>query len=143
MRLFSFQNLGIPWLIHSGALILHVYDEAVHDFLNYYNPIGKNIRQDIPWLPIPAFSYDIWLIGLIGGILILISFSPLAFRNKNWILKFAKILSVLMIINGLLHIFGSFYLGLVFPGLYSSPVLILAAGLLLWYAIKFTRNKAG
>jgi len=143
MRFLTFHNLGIPWLIHSGALMLHVFDEAIHDFLEYYNPIVKNIRQNIPWLPIPSFAYDIWLIGLIGGIVILISLSPLAFRNKNWILNFAKILAVLMIINGLLHLFGSFYLGRIFPGTYSSPVLILAAGLLLWYAIKFTRHKAG
>jgi len=136
-----YSSLGFPWIFHCCALLLHVYDEAVNDFLGFYNPVVRNIREAIPGLPIPAFEYDMWLIGLITLVIILFLLSPFAFRNSYWIRIFSIILGILMVINGGIHILGSVYLGMILPGLYSSPVLILAAGILLWRASKPVDQK--
>lgn len=121
------RQWGLAWVTLALALGLHVADEAITDFLPLYNSIVGTLRQSVPWLPLPTFSFAVWLAGLIVGVLLLLSLSPLAFAGKRWLVPVCYFLGVLMTLNALGHIGASIYFGYPAPGVYSSPVLLLAA----------------
>lgn len=125
-------NYGPAWIALCSALALHVTDETLTDFLSVYNPIAEAIRQRLTFLPLPTFTFSVWLIGLILAVVLLLALSPFAFRNARWMVPVAYGFAVLMIANGLLHIAGSVYLGRLMPGVYSSPVLLICSIYLLY-----------
>jgi hypothetical protein len=113
------------------VIALHVTDEAATDFLSVYNPAVYAIRARLPFLPLPTFTFRVWLTGLILGILLLLALSPLAFRGRRWTVWAAFPLAILMFGNGLGHLGGSVYLGRLMPGVYSAPLLLIASAWLL------------
>jgi len=132
-------RFGRAWLALAGALAIHVTDEALTDFLAVYNPTVQSIRGRLPWLPLPTFSFPVWILGLATGIALLFALSPVAFRGARWITLIAVPLSVLMIGNGLGHVGSSIYMGRFMPGVYSSPLLIAAAVFSLTCALQLRR----
>jgi hypothetical protein len=123
-RRFKF---GWAWIALALALAVHVTDEAWTDFLSVYNPTVLAIRERFPFLPLPTFSFKVWLSGLILGVLLLLALSPLAFRGARWLIIAAHLLSILMMVNALQHIAGSIYLGRFVPGVYSAPLLMICS----------------
>jgi hypothetical protein len=121
------RRFGRSWFFLAAALALHVTDEAMTGFLSVYNPAVRAIRERLPFLPLPTFTFGIWLTGLCIGIALLFCLSPLAFGGNRVLIWIAFPLSVIMFGNGLLHIGGSFYLWRFMPGVYSSPLLLLAS----------------
>jgi hypothetical protein len=128
------RSLGRAWLGLCFALAIHVADEALTDFLSVYNPTVIAIRQRVPWLPLPTFTFGVWLTGLIGAIVFLLVLSRFAFRGARWITWLSYPFGILMLLNGLNHIAGSFYFGRLMPGVYSSPLLLIASVYLLMTA---------
>jgi len=126
-------RFGYAWLGFAAALALHVLDEAKHDFLSTYNPSVKAIRARLPFLPLPTFTFRVWLSGLIAGITLLFLLSPQAFHCARWIRIAALPLSVVVgVFNASLHLLSSAYYRRWMPGVYSSPVLLAAALFLFW-----------
>jgi hypothetical protein len=125
------KQFGIAWILLAGALALHVTDEALTDFLSVWNPLVGVIREHVSFLPLPTFTFSVWLGGLIVGVLLLLTLSPYAFRGSRWTVPLAYFLGIMNVGNGLFHIGGSFYLGRPMSGVYSSPFLIAAAVYLL------------
>jgi hypothetical protein len=121
---FSGRGLGWAWIALSLSLAVHVIDEAMTDFLSVYNPTVLAIRGRFPFIPLPVFTFQIWLSGLIGFVLLLLLLSPFAFRATKWVRSLSYPLGILMLGNGLLHIGGCFYLGRAMPGVYSAPLLL-------------------
>ena len=133
------RRFGVAWLLFAIALALHITDEATHDFLTTYNASVQAVRARLPFLPLPTFTPPVWLAGLIAGILLLLCFSPLAFRGNRLLRLIAFPLAVLVgVFNAALHISSSFYLHRWMPGVYSSP-LLLAAALFLLYSARRAR----
>jgi len=129
------RGFGYAWLAFSGAVALHVTDEATHDFLSVYNPAALAIRERLPFLPIPTFTFDIWLAGLIAGIVLLLCLSPLAFRGNARLRLITLPLAVIVgVLNAFGHLGGSLYFQRWMPGVYSAPVLLIAAIWLLFAA---------
>ncbi len=135
------RRFGYAWIFLAAALALHVTDEATTDFLSVYNPAVRAIRERLPFLPLPTFSFGVWLTGLCIGIALLFCLSPFALRGSRVLVWIAFPLSILMFGNGLLHIAGSFYLGRLMPGVYSAPILLLASACLFINARKNVGNK--
>jgi hypothetical protein len=119
------------WLCLAVALALHVTDEALTGFLPVYNGIVGGIRANHPWVPLPTFTFPIWLTGLLLGILLLLALTSVVSRGAPWIRVVSLILSIVMIGNALGHLGASLYWGRVAPGAYSSPLLFLASVALL------------
>ncbi len=142
LRPTSAQKFGRAWLGLTAALAIHVTDEALTDFLSFYNPGVLAIRQRIPWLPLPTFTFGVWLAGLIGLVLILLALSRLAFRDARWMGVLAYPFGVIMLFNGLGHIGGSIYFGRWMPGVYSAPLLLAASIYLLAAARRFRAQPA-
>ncbi len=127
------RSFGGPWIALTVALALHVTDEAAHDFLTVYNPVATQIRERLPFLPLPTFTFRVWITGLAAGILLLAMLSPLALRGNRWLRLMALPFSGLMFANGLGHIGGSLYTHTLMAGVWSSP-LLLAASAWLFFA---------
>lgn len=126
------RPFGLAWVAFALALAVHVTDEALHDFLSTYNPSVRAIRARLPFLPLPTFSVTVWLILLIAGIFLLLCLSPLAFRGNSWLRIVARPLSIVLgVLNATLHTSSSVYFHRWMPGVYSSPLLLLAALFLL------------
>jgi len=122
------RRFGVAWVSFALALAAHVVDEATHNFLSTYNPSVRAIRARFPFLPLPTFTFRIWLALLITGILLLLCLSPLAFRGNSWLRIVSRLLGIVVgVLNAALHIGSSLYFHRWMPGVYSSPLLLLAA----------------
>ena len=115
------------WIGLALALALHVTDEALTGFLPVYNSIVEAIRAARPWVPLPTFTFPLWLGGLVLGVLLLLGLTPVVSRGARWIWVASLTLGVMMAGNALGHIGASLYWGRLAPGVYSSPVLLAAA----------------
>ena len=125
------SSYGIPWLVLCGALAIHVVDEAFTDFLSVYNPTVRALRARFPFLPLPIFTFRVWLGGLIAVTIFLFSLAPAAFRGAPGLRPTAYVFGIVMAGNGLLHLVGSIRMRRAMPGVYSAPIILAAAGYLL------------
>jgi hypothetical protein len=135
-RLEFLTTPGVAWVNLSLVVALHVADEALHGFLSYWNPAALAIRDRLSIVGPPTFSFEVWLIGLIVGVIILLVLSPFAFRRARPLRPLAVALAVLMVLNAGTHFAWSLARGEVVPGTFSSPVLLAAALLLLVAAVR-------
>ena len=126
------RRFGFAWLGFGLALSIHVLDEATHDFLAFYLPNARAIRARFPFLPLPAFTFESWLASLALAIAIFFCLSLFAFRGRRWTRIAAVAVSVVAgILNACAHMLSSIYYHRWMPGVYSSPLLLLAAGFLI------------
>lgn len=129
------------WLLLVAALAVHVVDEALTDFLDFYNPLVLSVRSQIHWFPMPTFTFGVWFAGLLLLVLVLAFLAP-AVRRGGVATRLASwVLSVIMFMNGLGHLAGSLYFQSWLPGATSAP-LLLAASLLLARAT-WQRQRSG
>jgi hypothetical protein len=127
------------WLMLDAALALHVADEALTGFLDFYNPLVLQIRHRLPWFPMPTFTFRIWLAGLIALVIVLAALTP-AIRTESRVARWlARIFAIIMLANGFGHLAGSLYFVRWLPGTTSAPLLLIAAELLL----RRTMNRGG
>ena len=122
---------AVPWVVLCLALAVHVVDEALTDFLSVYNPAVGAIRERVRWLPLPTFSFEVWLGGLIVAVIVLSSLTVLVLRGARWMTPVSYAFGALMFVNGLVHIVGSLERGRSMPGVYSAPLLLAASSYLL------------
>jgi hypothetical protein len=134
------SNFGVAWISLTAALAIHIVDEATTDFLSVYNPSVRLIRSYLPFLPLPTFSFSVWLTGLILGVLLLLILSPLAFQGARLIVPAAYFLGMMMMGNGLLHIAASIYMMRLMPGVCSAP-LLLASSIYLLISVRNYQRK--
>jgi len=116
---------GWAWVALCLALAIHVVDEALTDFLSVYNSTAKALRQRWRFLPLPTFSFKVWLRGLMLAVIFLFALSPFAFGGAKWLTPLAYFFAVFMIVNGLQHIAASVYMRRLMPGVYSAPLLLI------------------
>jgi len=133
-------RFGMAWIGLSLCLALHVADEAVNGFLEVYNPAVRAIRARLPFLPLPTFTFRVWLGLLITGIGALLALSVFAWRGRKWMVPLAYVFGIIMFVNGLGHFASSVYLGRPMPGVYSSPLLLVGSIYLLMTVRRF-RNS--
>lgn len=110
-----------------AALALHVADEALTDFLSIYNPAVVELRQRYPTLPAATFTFEGWLSLLIFAVLALTLSSYFVWHGRWAMRPISYVFAGFMLLNGLLHIAISIYMGKLISGVYSSPVLLAAS----------------
>ena len=118
------------WLVLTGALALHVVDEAVTDFLGFYNPLVLAIRSRAWWFPMPTFTFAVWIAGLAAAVALLTALAPAVRRGARGTRAASWVLSGIMCANGLGHLAGSLYFQRWLPGTTSAPLLLIASVLL-------------
>ena len=119
------------WIGLCVALAIHVADEAITDFLSLYNPAVLAIREKYPALPLPVFTFESWLSLLIFAVLALVAASYFVWRGRWAMRPISYVFATVMLLNGLLHIAGSIYMGKLMSGVYSSPLLLVASSALI------------
>src|SRR5262245_4235802 len=97
------NRLGVAWLGFCFSLAVHVTDEALTGFLLIYNPTITALKQRLGFWPMPTFEFREWLTGLVILIMVLLSVSPLMFRNVKW---FRPIAYIVVILAGILNAMG-------------------------------------
>ncbi|HKR13874.1 MAG TPA: HXXEE domain-containing protein [Pyrinomonadaceae bacterium] len=110
-----------------AALAIHVADEAVTDFLSLYNPAVVALRERNPELPLLTFTYEGWLSLLIFAVVALMGASYFVWHGRWAMRPISYVFATVMLLNGLLHIALSIYMGKLTSGVYSSPLLLAAS----------------
>jgi hypothetical protein len=114
----------LAWMGLCGALAIHVVDEAVTDFLAFQNSTVLAVREKYPFLPIPTFTFEVWLSLLIFAVIALTSVAWFVWKGRWAMRPISYAFAGFMLLNGLLHIAVSVYMGELVSGVYSSPLLL-------------------
>ena len=109
-------------------------DEAVTDFLAVYNPTVIDIRERYPSIPLPTFTFETWIALLIFAVVALAAASFFVWRGRWAMRPISHVFAIVMLLNGLLHIAWSIYAWKLMPGVYSSPLLLVASIALIVYS---------
>lgn len=117
----------VAWLFMVSAIAIHVIDEAMNGFLPIYNQIITDLKEKVTFLPAPTFSFDIWIGGLIGAIILSYGLTYFIGRGGKIIRIISVVLGFLMVGNAFVHCIASIYFGSIFPGALSSPLLLATA----------------
>ena len=121
------RGFGRAWVALSLALAAHVADEALTDFLAVYNPLVRSARERFGWWPMPTFTFDVWLAGLIAVVALLLLLTPSAYHGSRLVRAAAYPFGAIMLLNGSGHLAGSIYFGRWMPGTTTAPALIAAS----------------
>jgi hypothetical protein len=146
----SRRGFGPAWLMVCVAFALHVWDEAAHDFLSYYNATALTLYGHFSWVPRMDMTFREWLTGMITAVVICALLTPFAFRNARWLRPVAYVFAFIQLINGLGHIAAQILGGTVpsvqfdgvSPGFYTAP-LLLAASIYLFWRLRKTKASFG
>jgi hypothetical protein len=119
------------WIALVAVLALHVVDEAFTGFLDFYNPLVRDIRASVAWFPMPTFTLGPWLAGLTAAVALLGLATPAVGRGATGTWLASWIFGGIMIVNGVGHLLGSVYFGRWLPGATTGPLLVVAGAWLL------------
>lgn len=134
------SNFGLAWLLLCLSLGLHIWDEAAHNFLPYFNAAVLTIWAHFQWLPRMDMEFRPWLIRVTAVTVVLLLLTPFAYRNARWIRPLAYLFAGLQLLNGLGHILetilGHSVPSVAFdgpsPGFYTAPLLVVFSLFLFW-----------
>jgi len=146
-------NFGLAWLLLCLALVAHVVDEALTDFLGYFNATVLTLHGHFPWFPRMDMEFRQWLTALIAANAVLLLLTPLAYRNARFLRPLAYVFAAIMLLNAIGHtlatLLGHTVPSVHFegpaPGFYSSPLLFAASIYLLlrlWRSAKPVSERA-
>ena len=93
-----------------GALAIHIADEALTDFLAFQNPNVLALREKYPFLPLPIFTFEVWLSLLIFAVVALTSVSYFVWKGRWAMRPISYAFAGFMFLNALLHIAISIYM---------------------------------
>ena len=119
------------WLLLDAALAVHVIDEALTGFLDFYNPLVRQLRDRLGFWPMPTFTFRVWLSGLIVLVVVLALLTPTVRRGTTGTRVLSWVLAVVMLGNGIAHLAGSAYYQRWLPGATSAPLLLAASIMLI------------
>ncbi len=117
----------LAWMGLCGALAIHIVDEAVTDFLAFQNPTVLALREKYPFLPLPVFTFGLWLSLLIFAVVALTAASYFVWKGRWAMRPISYAFAGFMFLNAVLHIAISIYMGELISGVYSSPLLLAAS----------------
>jgi hypothetical protein len=126
------KRWALAWATLCAVFALHVIDEAANNFLSWYNPNALALRSRFPWLPIPVFTFPVWITGLTIAVVGLAALTPLVRRGQRWLVPVAYVYGAIHLANATSHIIVSLLGRWFAPGVYSSPVLFVSAAWLLY-----------
>lgn len=128
-------NFGLAWWLLCLALVAHCADEALTDFLSYYNATVLTLYGHFWWFPRMDMDFREWATMLVVAIAALLLLTPFAYRNAPFLRPIAYVFAGIMLLNGMAHIaftiLGHTVPSVTFvgtaPGFYSSPLLLAGA----------------
>ncbi len=134
LQLSSIRSPAVAWLFLVLVLGAHVTDEAMNDFLWFYNGAVEFFRDRFAYSPLPNLQFTEWLTALVFVVLVLLLLTAVAHSRGKGMRRAALFFSIFMIANGVGHLTISVFLGFMMPGAWTSPLLILGGSNLFWVA---------
>jgi Protein of unknown function with HXXEE motif len=131
---FKFDRWAMAWLTLSSVLGLHVVEEAVDGSFALYNDMVDWLGVIFPFIELPAFRYNVWVVNLSGTVLVLVALTGLVALRQGPMRLASYALALFAVANAALHILMSLSAERLLPGTLSSP-LVLAAALFLLVSI--------
>jgi hypothetical protein len=146
----QYRGLGMAWLLLCLVFALHIWDEAAHNFLSYYNATVLALYGRFSWLPRMDMQFREWVTPLVIAVVVCLALTPFAFRNACWLRPLAYVFAGIHFLNGLWHILATIHGGTVpsvrfdgvAPGFYTAPLLIAASAYLFWSLHRTARAPA-
>jgi hypothetical protein len=144
----SARSFGTPWLLLCLGFVMHVWDEAAHDFLSYYNSTVLALYGHFSWFPRMDMHVRTWLAALLVANLVLLVLTPWAYRNARWLRPLAYVFAGIQLLNGTGHVLAAIRGRTVpsvqfegpAPGVYTAPLLVALAAYLFW-ALQKSRGR--
>jgi hypothetical protein len=141
-------NFGLAWLLLCLAFGAHIWDEAAHGFLDYYNATVLTLWGHFPWFPKIDMEFRPWLIRVSGVAVVLLLLTPFAYRHARWMCPLAYVFAGVQFLNGLAHvvftILGHTVPSVAFdgpaPGFYSAWLLLASSVFLFWQLRKSAKR---
>lgn len=130
-------------MLLAGALAIHVIDETLTGFLDFYNPLVLRMREILGWWPMPAFTFGVWLTGLALLVLALFLLAPIVRRGGPAVIVMSWLLATIMFLNGVAHLAGSIYFERWLPGATSAPLLLITSVMLARATMSRIRRDIG
>jgi hypothetical protein len=148
---FQQRGFGFAWLLLCVAFAFHVWDEATHDFLGYFNATVLALYGHFSWFPRMDMTFRGWLLGLLIAIVVLLALTAYAFQNARWLRPLAYAYALVQLASGigntLLQIRGGTVASVRFdgisPGFRTAPLLIITSFYLLWRVRKTGNEHTG
>jgi hypothetical protein len=142
------SSFGTPWRLLCLAFVMHVWDEAAHDFLSYYNSTVLALYGHFSWFPRVDMHVRTWLAALLVANLVLLVLTPWAYRNARWLRPLAYVFAGIQLLNGTGHVLAAIRGRTVpsvqfegpAPGVYTAPLLVALAAYLFW-ALRKSRGR--
>jgi hypothetical protein len=128
------------WLLLDAALAVHVVDEALTGFLDFYNPLVRQLRDRLGFWPMPTFTFGVWLSGLVALVVVLALLTPAVRRGATGTRFLSWLLALIMLGNGIAHLAGSVYYRRWLPGATSAPLLLVASIMLINATVARSRH---
>ncbi len=116
---------------------IHSAEEITTRLYDRMPVVTGHIRDVIGLFPIISMSQSTFITLNILIVLFLAVIGSFVYRRLKWAMKAAKIVAIIEIINGLLHISAAVYTGKYFPGAISA-VGLLAVGIMLFNATRLS-----
>ena len=135
----------LAWMALCGALAVHVADEALTGWLDWYNPTVRAIHEQyqsvLLRILLPTFTFTIFLSLLIFAVVMLTAASYFVWKGRWAMRPISHVFAVVMLTNGLVHIAHSIYMRELMPGVYTSPLLLAASITLIVYTRAYQRAR--
>lgn len=121
----------LAWMGLCGALAVHVVDEATMGWLDWYNPTVRAIHEQYPIvllrILLPTFTFGVFLSLLIFAVVSLTAVSWFVWKGRWAMRPISHVFALVLLTNGLFHIAHSIYMQELMPGVYTSPLLLVAS----------------
>lgn len=113
--------------------------QAAHSVEEVLTGLWKNLplvtgwmHARLPFIPVKAWSGEGFAAANLVVVAAMLAFSPFPFQNHTWAWKVVRIVAVVELVNGVLHIIPAIVKGSYHSGVVSAFFLVILASVLLW-----------
>lgn len=119
------------FLILTAIQLLHSCEEILTGLHERFPIVTGKIHESISFFPIVNVSGSTFIALNVVFVTFLLLICFFVYRNRRWAWKIAKIVAIVEVINGLVHLSAAIFTGGYFPGAISGLGLMIVGFLLL------------
>ena len=136
----SFDRWTLAWLFGCLVFAAHIAEEVAYGSFGAYADFDVLMSALVPWLHLPPYRYETWLINLIGACAVLFALTWLVHLKRAPMRIASFVFATFLTLNGTGHLYAALTMDTYFPGAVTSAVMV-AAGLLLFVSIPVSQNS--
>lgn len=124
---------ALPWLYLGLGLTqaAHSVEEVLTGLWKNLPVVSGLIYDRFPAVPVTTWSAEGFASGNLVIVALLLGFSPFPFLNSTWAWKIVRVIAVIELLNGLLHLGGAILSGGYWSGCITGALLVVLSLLVL------------